>query len=102
MYHTEEELCPFSKLYDYARMRIVKVNVKLLGTYKNFVPPDANNNKFEVEISAGTTLSTLMSGYNIPLTDDTVFLVNGVNPKSLDYKLEDGDTIAAFSAVAGG
>jgi molybdopterin converting factor small subunit len=83
-------------------MRIVKVNVKLLGTYKNLLPPDADNYNFEVEITSGTTLSTLMSSYNVPLTDDTVFLVNGVSPKTLEHILEDGDTIAAFSAVAGG
>ena len=80
----------------------MKVTVKLLGTYRNFVPPDAGKYKFEVEISEGTTLSILMSRYNVPLTDDTVFLVNGVSPTTLDYILEDGDTIAAFSAVAGG
>ena len=82
-------------------MRFVNVYVKLLGTYRNLLP-DVDDYKFEVEIPSGTTLAKLMSRYNVPLTNDTVFLVNGLSPDSLDQTLEDGDTVAAFSAMAGG
>ena len=83
-------------------MMIVKVCIKLLGSFRKLLPPDVDDYKFEVEIPAGTTLADLMTPYNVPLTEDTVFLVNGLSPNSLNQILADGDTIAAFSAMAGG
>ena len=80
----------------------MKVCVKLLGSYRKLLPPEVEDYKFKVEIPAGTTLAELMSRYNVPLTEDSVFLINGLTSKSLDQALEDGDTIAAFSAMAGG
>jgi molybdopterin converting factor small subunit len=43
-----------------------------------------------------------MSRYGIPLTEDSVFLINGLTPESLDQLLVEGDVVAAFSAMAGG
>lgn len=83
-------------------MMIVKVCVKLLATYRKLLPPEATDYKFEVEISAGTTVAELMSRYGVPLDAESVFLVNGITPKSLDQVLADGDVVAAFSAIAGG
>ena len=83
-------------------MMPVKVCIKLLGSFRKLLPPDVDDYKFEVEIPTGTTLSDLMTPYNVPLTKDTVFLVNGLSPRSLHQILVDGDTIAAFSAMAGG
>ena len=83
-------------------MRFVNVCVKLLGVYRKLLPPDVDTYKFEVEVSIGTTVANLMSRYGVPLTNDTVFLVNGASPDSIDQVLEDCDTIAAFSAMAGG
>ncbi len=83
-------------------MKTVKVHVKLLATYRKLLPPEAKSNTFEVEVEPGTTVAELMSRYGVPLSEETVFLVNGLTPKSLDQPLEDGDVIAAFSAIAGG
>jgi len=83
-------------------MMTMKVCVKLLATYRKLLPADAKNYKFEVEIPAGTTVAGLMSRYGVPLTEDSVFLVNGVSPENLDQELLDGDVVAAFSAMAGG
>ena len=83
-------------------MMCVKVCVKLLGSYRKLLPPETDDYKFEVEIPSGTTVAELMSRYGVPLTEDTVFLVNGINPESLDQILVDGDAVAAFSAMAGG
>ncbi len=80
----------------------MKVCVKLLGSYRKLLPPEVEDYKFEAEIPTGTTLAELMSRYNVPLTEDSVFLINGLTPSGLDQVLEGGDTIAAFSAMAGG
>lgn len=83
-------------------MKAMKVYVKLLATYRKLLPPEAKNYKFEVDISAGTTVADLMSQYGVPLTEDSVLLVNGLTPESLDQELVEGDVVAAFSAMAGG
>ncbi len=83
-------------------MMPVKVCVKLLATYRKLLPPGVDSHKFEVEIEPGTTVGELMGSYGVPLTDDSVFLVNGLTPESLDQELQDGDHVAAFSAMAGG
>ncbi|MCJ7701214.1 MAG: MoaD/ThiS family protein [Anaerolineales bacterium] len=80
----------------------MKVYVKLLATYRKLLPPEADDYKFEVEIPTGITVAALMSHYGVPLSEESVFLVNGVTPKSLDQELVEGDTVAAFSAMAGG
>ena len=80
----------------------VKVCVKLLASYRKLLPPEVDNYKFEVEIQPGTTVAELMSRYGVPLTEESVFLVNGLTPKDLDQVLVEGDVVAAFSAVAGG
>jgi molybdopterin converting factor small subunit len=83
-------------------MITMQVSVKLLASYRKLLPPEAENYKFEVEISPGTTVADLMSRYGVPLNEESVFLVNGLTPKNLDQVLEDGDVLAAFSALAGG
>jgi molybdopterin converting factor small subunit len=83
-------------------MVAMKVQVKLLATYRKLLPPEAKTNKFEVEIPAGTTIAGLMSIYGVPLTDESVFLINGITPENLEQVLSDGDVVAAFSAMAGG
>ena len=80
----------------------MKVCVKFFASYRKLLPPEAKDHKFEVEIAPGTTVAALMSRYNVPLTEDSVFLVNGLTPETLDHELVDGDTVAAFSAMAGG
>ena len=83
-------------------MIVVEVTVKFLASYRKLLPPEAEGNKFKVEIKPGTTVAGLMGRYGVPLTDDSVFLVNGLTPDSLDQPLKDGDSVAAFSAMAGG
>ncbi len=83
-------------------MMHMKVYVKLLASYRKLLPPDAKNYKFEVEVEPGTTVADLISRYGVPLNEESVFLVNGLTPNSLEQVLTDGDVVAAFSAMAGG
>jgi len=83
-------------------MMTMKVCVKLLASYRKLLPPEAKGYKFEVELPEGTTVANLMSRYGVPLSEESVFLVNGITPENLDQVLVDGDVVAAFSAMAGG
>jgi molybdopterin converting factor small subunit len=83
-------------------MMYMKVCIKFFASYRKLLPPGARNHIFEVEIEPGTTLADLMSHYDIPLTEESVFLINGLTPLTLNQVLVDGDVVAAFSAMAGG
>ena len=76
--------------------------MKFIASYRKLLPPDAVGNRFEVEIAPGITVRELLSRYGVPLTDDSVILINGLASNSLDQLLADGDQVAAFSAMAGG
>ena len=80
----------------------MKVRVKLIATYRKLLPTDAAGNRFEDEIEPETTVGALLESYGVPLTEDSVILVNGLTPNGLDQILADGDEVAAFSAMAGG
>ena len=79
----------------------MKVSLKLIGSYRKLFPPETKGSSIEVEIPRGTTVAGLLSQYNVPLTDDSVVVVNGL---SVDWEnlLSEGDEVSAFSAMAGG
>jgi molybdopterin converting factor small subunit len=79
----------------------MKVSLRLIGSYRKLIPPDVKSNSFEVEIPRGTTVAGLVSQFGVPLTADSVIVVNGL---SVDWEtaLAEGDEVSAFSAMAGG
>jgi molybdopterin converting factor small subunit len=79
----------------------MKVSVRLIGSYRKLFPPETKGSSIEVEIPRGTTVAGLLSQFAVPLTDDSVIVVNGL---SVDWEsqLTEGDEVSAFSAMAGG
>lgn len=79
----------------------MKVSLKLIGSYRKLFPPETKGSSIEVEIPRGTTVAGLISQFGVPLTDDSVVVVNGL---SMDWEtpLTEGDEVSAFSAMAGG
>jgi len=79
----------------------MKVSLKLIGSYRKLFPPETKGSSIEVEIPRGTTVAGLISQFGVPLTDDSVIVVNGL---SIDWEtpLIEGDEVSAFSAMAGG
>ena len=79
----------------------MKVSLKLIGSYRKLLPPGTEGSTLEVEIPRGTSVAGLLSQFNVPLTEDSVIVVNGL---SVDWEtsLAEGDEISAFSAMAGG
>ena len=79
----------------------MKVFVKLIATYRAHLPFDAIGNKVQVDVQPGTTVAEVLTPYNVPLDSQSVIVVNGLSVP-LDTPLNDGDTVTAFSAIAGG
>ena len=79
----------------------MKVSLRLIGSYRKLFPPDTKESTIEVDIPRGTTVAGLVSQFGVPLTADSVIVVNGL---SVDWEtaLTEGDEVSAFSAMAGG
>ncbi len=77
------------------------VQIKLIATYQQLLPPGTQGNLIAIDVFNGTTVEQVMARYNVPLDDTSVILLNGLTVP-LDTPLREGDTIAAFSAIAGG
>ena len=79
----------------------MKVSVRLIGSYRKLLPPNTDGSVVERDIPPGTSVADLLSQFDVPLTDDSVVVVNGL---SVDWAtpLNEGDEISAFSAMAGG
>jgi sulfur carrier protein ThiS len=77
------------------------VQIKLIATYQKLLPPGTNGNVISMDVPEGTTVEQVMTHFEVPLDDTSVILLNGLTVP-LDTPLSEGDTAAAFSAIAGG
>jgi molybdopterin converting factor small subunit len=79
----------------------MNVSLRLIGSYRRLLPPGTNSSVLALELPLGTTVAEVMTRFEVPLTDDSVVVVNGL---TVDWRtpLEEGDEISAFSAMAGG
>ena len=79
----------------------MKVRVKLIATYREHLPPGTQGNITEVDVAPETTVREILTPFGVPLDDSSVVVVNGLTVP-LDALVTEGDTVAAFSAIAGG
>ena len=79
----------------------MKVYVKLIATYRQHLPPNTRGNTTVVDIAANTTIAEVLAPFDIPLDNSSVIVLNGLTV-DLETLVKEGDTITAFSAVAGG
>jgi len=79
----------------------MKVTLKLLVTYRKFLPPEAKDGKMEVDVPPGTDAVSLVEQFGIPTDRSSVILVNGRTSKPGD-NLGEGDVVFVFPAMAGG
>ena len=79
----------------------MKVHVKLIATYREHLPPGTEGNIATIDVSPGSTIADVLTPFGIPLDDSSVIVLNGLTV-DLNTPLAEGDTIAAFSAIAGG
>ncbi len=79
----------------------MRITVKLLANYKDMLPPGIKGNTIELEVPHGTTVAEAVARFNVPLDDTSVIVLNGLTVE-LNTPVSEGDTVAAFSAIAGG
>ncbi len=77
------------------------IRVKMIANYRKVLPPEAKDGVAELELPDGATIYDAISRFDIPLTDESVIVLNGLTVE-LSTPLREGDTITAFSAIAGG
>ncbi len=79
----------------------MQVHVKLIATYRDYLPPGAQGGIATVDVPAGSTIAEVLTPFGIPLDESSVIVLNGLTV-ALDTPLVEGDTVTAFSAIAGG
>ncbi len=79
----------------------MKVSVRLIGSYRKLFPPNTKGSSIDLDVPRGTTVAGLLSQFDVPLTEDSVIVVNGLSV-NWETKLAEGDEVSAFSAMAGG
>jgi sulfur carrier protein ThiS len=77
------------------------IHVKMIGNYRDHLPPGAKSGVIEIEVPDGTTVYDAVSRFDIPLDDTSVIVLNGLTV-DITTPLHEGDTVTAFSAIAGG
>lgn len=80
---------------------MMKISVKLLANYRKRLPEGTPGNRVEIEIPAGVEVSEVLAEFNVPADSESVVLVNGRVPEP-GQKLQQGDAVCAFPAIAGG
>lgn len=79
----------------------MNVTVKLIATYREFLPPKTQGNTFELRVPEGATAVSVLAQLDVPTDGSSVILVDGRTPAP-DQLLKEGETVCAFPAIAGG
>lgn len=79
----------------------IKVKVKLLANYKDYLPKDSNCNQITIEVEVNTLPDQILDLFSLPCIPESVILVNGKSP-DFTKTLQEGDEVCVFSAMAGG
>ena len=77
------------------------IRVKMIANYRDALPPGHKHGVIELEVPDGTTVYEAVSQFDIPLNDESVIVLNGLTVE-MNTPLKEGDTVTAFSAIAGG
>ena len=79
----------------------MRVYVRLLGVYRDYLPADARGSTYSLETPSSTRIEELRAQLPVPAEEGQVVLINGRTPQS-GQVLEEADTIAVFPAMVGG
>ena len=77
------------------------IQVKMIANYRDVLPPGTKNGILELDIPPGSTVYDAISRFDIPLNEESVIVLNGLTV-DMSTPLQEGDTVTAFSAIAGG
>ena len=79
----------------------MKITVKLFATLREFLPEDAVNAAFGVDVEARQTVRELLKRLKLPEDLPKIVLVNGQHTAG-DTELREGDTVSIFPPLVGG
>jgi len=79
----------------------MKITVKLHGILRDFRPPDAKLDQFEIEVNEAALVRQTVDHFGIPPQRVHAVFVNGADA-NLDTPLQPGDFVRLFPPVVGG
>jgi molybdopterin converting factor small subunit len=79
----------------------MKITVKLHGILRDFRPPDAKLDQFEIEVNEAALVRQTVDHFGIPPQRVQAVFVNGADA-NLDTPLQPGDFVRLFPPVVGG
>jgi len=79
----------------------MKIQIKLLATYRKYLPPGTPSSTYEMEVAPGTQIEELLPQLPVPEDYHSVVLINGKGPRP-GQALQEGDVVCLFPAIAGG
>ena len=77
------------------------IRVKMIANYRDALPAGHKHGVIELDVPDGATVYDAISRFHCPLHAESVIVLHGLTV-DLHTPLHDGDTITAFSAIAGG
>jgi sulfur carrier protein ThiS len=77
----------------------MQVQLKLIATYREYLPPESNGKKL-VDVPEGTTAAAVLAEMGVPIAE-SVILVDGRSPNPGET-LQEGSVVFVFPATAGG
>jgi len=83
----------------------MRLTIKLYATLSDYLPAGSKNNRIEVEVSEGASVTSVLQPFGLPPKLTHLVLVNGVfvPPEArATTSLQEGDVLAVWPPIAGG
>ncbi len=83
----------------------MRVTVKFFATLADYLPAGSRNNRVEVEVIDGETVSGVLAPFSLPVKLTHLVLLNGVfvpPEERATVCLREADTLAVWPPIAGG
>ena len=80
---------------------MIEIELRVFGDLRKYMEGVAIGESQALRFNEGSTVKDILNRLGIPETEAKIILVNG-RAKEVNDKLNDGDRLAFFPAVAGG
>jgi sulfur-carrier protein len=79
----------------------MKIELKLYAGLEKYLSDKKGQNRFELDLSEGTNITSLLEELTIPPQEAKIIFLNGLHAKG-DEPLRDGDRVGIFPPLGGG
>ncbi len=79
----------------------MRINVRLSGSLRRYIPDGAEGSPFELEVADGTTVSQVMSRLGVPAERAHMATVDG-EQVDVAQVVREGQEVSLFPPLAGG